>query len=70
MDDLHRESKGQVKFLPRLCYENYLLDSEAIAAILNSTPREGLLTGNDVDAWLVLRTEKHLLQTNFNGLAS
>jgi predicted ATPase len=54
IDDLDRESQGQVKFLPRLCYENYLLDSEAIAAILNSTPREGLspASASDVDAWL------------------
>jgi len=41
IDDLIRESKGRVHFLPRLAYENYLLVPEAIAAAINSVPRDG-----------------------------
>lgn len=33
--DLEREGKGQIKFLSKRMYENYLIDPSAIAAILN-----------------------------------
>lgn len=36
-DDLVRQSGGRVAFLARRMYENYLLDAEAIAAVLNET---------------------------------
>jgi len=35
MSDLSRRSKGAVKFLPRRTFENYLLDGDAISAVLN-----------------------------------
>lgn len=34
MDDLVRASRGKVKFLPRRTYENYLIDPEAITAVV------------------------------------
>ncbi|PDT74831.1 hypothetical protein CO675_23605 [Bradyrhizobium sp. C9] len=40
IDDLVRESKGAAHFLPRLCYENYLLEPEAIAALLRWIARD------------------------------
>lgn len=36
--DLRKLSEGRVRFLPRRMYENYLLNSEAIAAIVNAIP--------------------------------
>lgn len=37
-DELRQRSKGMVRFLPRRCYENFLLSPVAIAAVLNSQP--------------------------------
>ncbi len=37
IDDLRRESNQLISFLPRRAYENYLIDADAIAAILNET---------------------------------
>jgi predicted ATPase len=34
MEDIRRQSKGVVRFLPRTTYENYLLDADAISALL------------------------------------
>jgi hypothetical protein len=36
--DLRNLSDGRVRFLPRRMYENYLLNPEAIAAVVNSIP--------------------------------
>lgn len=36
MEDLRKHSKGKVRFLPRRTYENYLLQPEAIAAVLDT----------------------------------
>jgi energy-coupling factor transporter ATP-binding protein EcfA2 len=36
MNDLYKLSGGLVKFLPRRMYENYLLDEEALAQVMNS----------------------------------
>jgi len=38
MDDMRRESKGLVHFLPRRHFECYLLDVEAITDFINSSP--------------------------------
>jgi len=35
MEDLVRASRGRVKFLPRRTYENYLVDADAITAVLS-----------------------------------
>ncbi|MGC2945498.1 ATP-dependent nuclease [Burkholderia ambifaria] len=37
MDSLTKESGSRVKFLPRLCFENYILHAGAIAAALSET---------------------------------
>lgn len=37
VDDMVRRSSGRAHFLPRLTYENYLLDAEAISAVLQSS---------------------------------
>jgi hypothetical protein len=53
-DDLNRASKGNVCFLKRRSYENYLLDPEAIAAVINAECEElgaAGVTVQDVDAW-------------------
>src|SRR5262249_41615317 len=52
--DLTRESNGDVAFLERRMYENYLLDADAIAAVLNDadTSDETHVTPSDVDGWL------------------
>ena len=53
-EDLIRESKGKVSFLPRRAYENYLLHPGAVAAVLNGT-RPFLLrptNADKVEAWM------------------
>lgn len=54
IDDLKRESRGRVHFLPRLTYENYLLHPDAIAAVLTDLPREeqGPVTAEMVTEWI------------------
>jgi predicted ATPase len=54
IDDLRRQSKGRAHFISRLTYENYLLVPEAIAALVNSLPREGkpAMTPEGVTDWL------------------
>jgi predicted ATPase len=54
IDDLRRQSKGRAHFISRLTYENYLLIPEAIAALVNSLPREGkpTATPEQVMEWL------------------
>jgi AAA domain, putative AbiEii toxin, Type IV TA system/AAA ATPase domain len=50
MDDMGRRSGGRAHFLPRRTYENYLLDSEAISAVLQSS---GITKSPaDVEAWI------------------
>ncbi len=52
--DLQRQSKGRAHFISRLTYENFLLNPEAIAALVNSLPREGkpVATPEQVTDWL------------------
>lgn len=52
--DLERQSKGRVHFLSRRTYENYLLHTGAITAILNATPPfiEQAVPQQEVQAWL------------------
>jgi predicted ATPase len=54
-EDLVRQSRGRVRFLPRRLYENYLLNPAAIAAVANSI--EGFsdgapITPEGVSAWI------------------
>jgi hypothetical protein len=48
--DMLRCSRGLARFLPRLTYENYLLDEHAISAVLQL--HEVLKSPEDVKAWL------------------
>jgi hypothetical protein len=54
MDDLVRQSGGLVTFLPRRCYENYLLHAAAITAVLGSSPAfaSAPLSIDVVEQWL------------------
>ena len=48
--DLKRASKGRVKFLPRRTYENYLLNSDALSALL--TRRGVALSREKIEQWI------------------
>ena len=54
MEELTKESRGLIKFLPRRTYENYLLDAEGITAVLNKLPkfRETVIESTTVHKWL------------------
>ena len=54
IQDLERQSKGRAHFISRLTYENFLIDPDAIAALLNSLPRESkpAVTPEQVTEWL------------------
>jgi hypothetical protein len=55
IDDLKRQSRGRAHFTARLTYENYLLDIDAIAALLNHLPRHernAVVTSEQVKEWL------------------
>jgi hypothetical protein len=54
MDDLTKESAGLIRFLPRRTYENYLLDVDAITAVLNQTSSfvATPITNTDISAWI------------------
>jgi len=49
--DLQKRSPNKVKFLSRRMYENYLLDSEAIAAVINEENKASITSG-EIQAWL------------------
>lgn len=53
-EDLIRESRGDVSFLPRRMYENYLVDPEAIAAVFLQEDDAGdtPITVETIQAWL------------------
>lgn len=53
-EDLTRESNGVVSFLECRMYENYLLEPQAIADVLNRADPSGetQVTASDVDKWL------------------
>lgn len=51
--DLKQKSHGLVHFLPRRAYENYLLDADAIAAVLATVPTDKKPPASqEVAAWL------------------
>ena len=51
MEDLRKRSSNPVEFLPRRMYENYLLDSDAIASVVNELDegKENVITFSDVE---------------------
>lgn len=51
MESLTRDSDGAVRFLPRLCFENYILHPTAIAQTLSQTCGE-TIDADAVDAWI------------------
>lgn len=53
-DDIRRMSSGLVTFLPRRLYENYLLNPNAIAAVVNgiSDFRSAPVTAEEIQKWL------------------
>lgn len=69
MDDLTRESSGMIRFLPRRTYESYLLDVDAITAVLNETLTfvAAPISVTDVAAWI----DQHGSEPRyFSGVAS
>lgn len=50
--DIRKRSKGLIKFIPRRCYENYLIHVEAIVALLENLPIEHKGVRADVSNWL------------------
>jgi hypothetical protein len=71
VDDLIRRSRGLVRFLPRRCYENYLLNAAAIAAVLGSSTAftSAPLSADTVQQWLLREggKSKYYDQQNWNG---
>jgi energy-coupling factor transporter ATP-binding protein EcfA2 len=53
MDDIQRMSGGLVTFLPRRLYENYLLNPNAVAAVINSIGgfSETQIKAEDIQNW-------------------
>lgn len=52
MNVLIKKSKEKVTFLPRRMYENYILDPDAIATLLNSEMTEIHVSGEEVTNWI------------------
>jgi hypothetical protein len=52
LDLQRRSSSGRVKFLPRRTYENYLVEPNAIAAVINAELEQTEVTGRTVSKWL------------------
>jgi ABC-type ATPase involved in cell division len=51
--DLRRQFQGKLHFLPRRCFENYLLDPEAITAVLSELTSDGFaISCASVQGWL------------------
>jgi ABC-type cobalamin/Fe3+-siderophores transport system ATPase subunit len=55
IDQLESETQGQVKFLPRRSYENYLIHPEALSRVLCETETFGIssIPPSKVQQWLV-----------------
>jgi hypothetical protein len=56
IDDMVRRSSGMAHFLPRRTYENYLIDVDAISALLNSNGIQ--ITPADVKAWIAANGQR------------
>jgi hypothetical protein len=48
LSDLEKRGSGRIKLLPRMMYENYLLDPEAIAQVLCEEAKEKIVTDERV----------------------
>ncbi|MEG3876699.1 AAA family ATPase [Microcoleus sp. herbarium7] len=62
IENFKRRSQNPIKFLPRRMYENYLLNPEAIAALINREDefREKSLTSREVQEWLDKKQQEGL----------
>ncbi len=58
MDDLKRASNGKIHFLKRRMYENYLLDANAITAVLSGMEDIDHPSVDEVAAWLSAEISK------------
>ena len=65
IDDLKRQGGGRVFVLPRMMYENYLLDGEAIAALVNTHSNEGPIVASQIAFWIEKNggSEKYVSKT-------
>jgi hypothetical protein len=52
IEDMERQSKGRVHFLPRRTYENYLLDADAISAVLSSSKTDSNMSPEIIGEWI------------------
>ncbi len=54
INDVNEKSKGQVRWLPRRMYENYLLHPASIARAINDDDpeREAHVTGAEIETWI------------------
>ncbi|WP_316394952.1 ATP-binding protein [Bradyrhizobium sp. 33ap4] len=68
IERLKLQSKGRACFMSRLTYENYLIDPDAIASLLNSLPREDEkpATSEEVAAWLKSNGGKFISGTKWS----
>src|SRR6185437_15384483 len=72
MDGLVRESQNLLRFIPRRTFENYLLDIEAIAAVLNSLPafQQKPIAPEAVNEWIVRNPVKPEFVSKFDQLSA
>lgn len=70
IDDLVRESRGKVRFLPRLSYENYLLFPDAIASILNVEIGQDAISTAQIVDWLKNNGAKYAPRIEWDGCLS
>jgi hypothetical protein len=52
IEDLTRQGAGRIFVLRRMMYENYLLDNEAIAAVINEHLGEGVISASQIARWI------------------
>ncbi len=68
--DIERESRGEVHFLPRKMYENYLLDPLAISEVMSDILhfRDIPITQEEVSDWMSkYRSNDENVEANVNG---
>jgi hypothetical protein len=52
LSELEKRGLGRVKLLPRMMYENYLIDPEAIAQVLCGEAKGAIVTEEKITEWL------------------
>lgn len=67
VNDLRRKSNGVVRILPRRCYENYLLNIDAIRTLLNEEGEN--INSEEIAEWLHINggSREFDAQANWNG---